>query len=119
MKAFVPCEVQDEVTGFKALITEMVFDPLAIREVNAEFSSGGYFIPKDFTVIAVTGDKLILVWGGLNSVYYLKAGETLHESLEENMAFYDVVDLTQRFSIKNKKAELDDLIAQLKKLYSE
>jgi hypothetical protein len=38
----------------------------------------------------------------------------LDESLEENMAFNDIVDLTGRFKIKNKKTEIDGLIAKLK-----
>jgi hypothetical protein len=118
MREFVPSQVKDEVTGYKGKITEMVFDPLKIQEVNAKFDAAGYIIPEDFSVIGVTADKKILIWGGVNSVYYLKKGEELDESLEENMAFNDIVDLTTRFKIKNKKTELDDLIAQLKKVYS-
>jgi hypothetical protein len=118
MKGLVPCEVEDEVTEYTGTITEIVFEPLKIREVNGKFEAAGYIIPEDFAVIAVTADKKILVWGGVNSVYYLKKGEELDESLEENMAFNDIVDLTERFKIKNKKAEVDDLITHLKKVYS-
>jgi len=117
LKGLVPCEVEDEVTGYTGKISELVFDPLKIREVNAKFEAAGYIIPEDFAVIAVTADKKILVWGGVNSVYYLKKGEELDESLEENMAFNDIVDLTGRLKIKNKTTELDDLITQLKKVY--
>jgi hypothetical protein len=118
MKGSVPCEVEDEVTGYTGKITEIVFDPLKIPEVNAKFEAAGYIVPEDFAVIAVTADKTILVWGGINSVYYLRKGEELDESLEENMAFNDIADLTGRFKIKNKKTELDDLVAQLNKVYS-
>lgn len=118
MKGLVPCEVEDEVTGYKGKITEMVFEPLKIQEINARFEAAGYIIPEDFAVIALTADKKILLWGGVNSVYYLKKGERLAKSLEENMAFCDIVDLTERFKIKNKKTEVDELIAQLKKTYS-
>ena len=119
MKGLVPCEVEDEVTGYKGKITEIVFDPLKIQQVNARFEAAGYIIPEDFAVIALTADKRILLWGGVNSVYYLKKREKLAKSLEENMAFYDIVDLTGRFKTKNKKTEVDDLITQLKKVYSQ
>ena len=118
MKGLVPCKVDDEVTGYTGKITEMVLDPLKIQEVNARFEAAGYIIPSDFAVIALTSNKKILIWGGLNSVYYLKKGEELDKSLEENMAFNDIVDLTGPFKIKNKKTEVDDLITQLKKVYS-
>ena len=85
LKASVPCEVEDEVTGYSGKITEMVFDPLKIPETNAKFEAAGYIVPEDFAVIGLTADKKILVWGGVNSVYYLKEGEELDESLEENM----------------------------------
>ena len=118
MKVFVPCKVEDEVNDYKTTITKMVFDPLKISEVNASFKTSGYIIPEDFAVIAVTSDETILIWGGVNSVYYLHKGEELDDSLEVNLAFNDIVDLTQSFKIKNKKTEIDDLIAQLKRLYS-
>ena len=117
MKAFVPCEVEDEMNDYKTTITEMVFDPLKITEINGRFEAAGYIIPEDFSVIAVTGDETVLVWGGVNSVYYLHKAEELDDSLEVNLAFNDIVDLTARFKIKNKKTEIDDLIAQLKQLY--
>jgi hypothetical protein len=118
MKDHVPCEVEDEVNRFKTRIIRVVFDPLRIPEVNAGFQAEGFIVPDDFAVIAVTADQKILMWGGLNSVYYLKKGEKLHKSLERNLAFNDIVGLTRHFKIKNKKAEVDELVAQLKKVYS-
>ena len=118
MKAFVPCEVEDELNNYKATITEIVFDPLKIKEVNARFEAAGYIIREDFAVIAVTGGGAIVVWGGLNSVYYLQKDEELDDSLEVNLAFNDIVHLTRRFKIKNKKTEIDDLISQLKQQHS-
>ena|SRR5882672_2550014 len=117
MKAFVPCDVADELNKYKAIITEVVFDPLKVKETNAQYTKAGYIIPDDFAVIALTADKKILLWGGLNSVYYLRKGERLHKSLEVNLAFNDIVDLTGRFKIKNKKPEIDDLLEQLKELH--
>ena len=119
MRAFVPCEVADELNSYEATITEVVFDPLKVQETNAHYAKSGYIIPKDFAVITLTADKRILLWGGINSVYYLQKGEELDKSLEMNLAFNDIVDLTQRFKIKNKKPEIDDLLAQLKELYEE
>jgi hypothetical protein len=116
MKAFVPCEVDDALNNYKATITEVVFHPLKIKETNARYAKAGYIIPPDFAVIACTADGKILLWGGLNSVYYLQKGEELDRSLEVNLAFNDIVDLTQRFKTKNKKAEIDELLAQLKAL---
>ena len=115
MKPFVPCDVQDEVTKYKGKIVDIVFDPLKTEEVNARFEAAGYHIPEDMLVIAITAEKKILVWGGLNSVYYLKKGERLHKSLEENLAFYDIVELTCKFKTRNKKVEIDELHEKLKK----
>jgi hypothetical protein len=117
MKAFVPCDVADELNKYKANISEVVFDPLKVQETNAQYTKAGYIIPDDFAVIALTTDKKILLWGGLNSVYYLRKGEKLHKSLEKNLAFNDIVDLTNHFKIKNKKPELDALLAQLHELH--
>jgi hypothetical protein len=109
--------VRPELNNYKATITQVVFDPLKVQETNARYAKFGYIIPKDFAVIALTADQKILLWGGMNSVYYLRKGEELDKSLEVNLAFNDIVDLTQRFKIKNKKLEIDDLLAQLKELY--
>jgi hypothetical protein len=118
MRAFVPCEVEDELNSYHGTITEVVFDPLKVKETNTRYVRAGYIIPEDFAVIALTADGKILIWGGMNSVYYLQKGEELDESLEVNLAFNDIVDLTGRFRTKNKKAETDELLAKLKETYS-
>ena len=118
MKAFVPCEVDDRLNNYKAKITEVVFDPLRIPEVNARFTAVGYHFSDDMQVIAVTEDGSILLWGGLNSVFHLRKGEKIEGIFDEkHLAFNDILDLTQRFKIKNKKVEIDELVARLKKTY--
>jgi len=118
MKAFVPCEVDDRLNNFRARIVEAVFEPLRIPEVNARFRAAGYDFTDDMQVIAVTEDSSILLWGGLNSVFHLRIGEKIEGAFDEKrLAFNDILDLTQRFKIKNKKVEIDELVAQLKKTY--
>ena len=117
MKAFVPCDVVDELNGYKCRIVEAVFDPLNIEEVNAKFKAQGYNFDDRMQVIAVTDDGSILLWGGINSIYHLKKGEQLTGAFS-SLAFADVLDLTQRFKIKNKKVELDALIEQLQEEYT-
>ena len=63
MRSLVPVEVEDEPTGYKTKIVEMVFDPMQIPETNARFQSAGFLIPDEMNVIAVNGDGTILVWG--------------------------------------------------------
>lgn len=118
MKAFVPCDVEDKINNYKCRIVEAVFEPLKIEETNARFAKQGFIIPDEFHVIAVNEDGTILLWGGMNSVYYLKKGEKLPGTLEGNLAFNDIRDLINRFKIKNKKPELDELMAAMKKKYS-
>jgi hypothetical protein len=118
MKAFAPCEVDDPLNNYKAKIVEVVFDPLRIPEVNGRFKAVGYDFGDDMQVIAVTEDGSILLWGGLNSVFHLRKGEKIDEAFDlKHLAFNDILDLTNRFKIKNKKVEIDELIAQLKKAY--
>ena len=118
MKAFVPCDVEDRLNQYKAKIVEVVYDPLQIPEVNARFSAAGYKFSDEMQVIAVTEDGAILLWGGFNSVFHLRKGETIAGPFDEkHLAFNDILDLTKRFKIKNKKAEIDELIATLKKKY--
>src|SRR3954453_8181573 len=118
MKAFVPCEVDDRLNKYKATIVEAVYDPLRVPEVNATFRAAGYDFADDMQVIAVTEDGSILLWGGLNSVFHLRKGEAIAGAFDEaRLAFNDILDLTNRFKIKNKKAEIDELIAGLKKKY--
>jgi hypothetical protein len=118
MKAFVPCDVDDRLNQYKAKIVEAVYDPLRVPEVNARFRAAGYDFADDMQVIAVTEDGAILLWGGLNSVFHLHKGETIAGAFDEkHLAFNDILDLTNRFKIKNKKVEIDELIADLKQKY--
>jgi hypothetical protein len=115
MKPFMPCAVEDRLNNYKCTIMEVVFDPLRIEEVNEQFQAAGYNV-KDLQVIAVNDDDSILCWGGLNSVYHLKKGETIVGAFD-NLAFNDIMCLTQKFKIKNKKVEIDAMVAQLKAKY--
>jgi hypothetical protein len=117
MKALVPCDVDDKFTGYKGRIVELVFDPRKVEETNARFEAAGFHIPADMQVVAVMENGSILMWGGINSLYYLAKGEHLHESLNYNLAFCDVRDLLNPFKLKNKKVELDELIAHLRAKY--
>ena len=118
MKAFIPCDVENQFKTYKTRIVEHVYDPLRIPEVHARFRAAGYEFSDDMQVIAVTADGEILLWGGLNSVFHLKKGEKIDGAFDEqHLAFNDILDLTERFKIKNKKVEIDEFIAQLKKTY--
>lgn len=119
MKAFTPCKVDDELNNYRANIIDVVFDPLRIPQVNDRFKAARYHIAEGMQVIAVNEDHSILLWGGLNSVFHLRKGEHIHGVFDEkHLAFNDILDLTERFKIKNKKAEIDELIAHMKKTYA-
>jgi hypothetical protein len=118
MKAFVPCQVDDPLNKYKATIVKVVYNPLCVPEVNATFKAAGYDFPDDMQVIAVTEDGSILLWGGLNSVFHLRKGETIAGMFDaKHLAFNDILDLTDRFKIKNKKVEIGELIAKMKSKY--
>lgn len=117
MKALVPVKVDDRLNNYNCTIVDVVFDPLNAAAINKKFENLGYNVPENFQVIAVNEDGSILMWGGINSVYHLKKGETLPGTLEGNLAFNDIRDLINRFKFKNKKAELDELMEGLKKVY--
>ena len=119
MRSLVPIEVEDELTGYKAKIVEMVFDPKRLTKVNKRFEAAGYIIPEKMSVIAVNEDGTILVWGGPNCVFWLRKGEPIADGWDDNLAFQDLGDLTHRLKIKNKKAEIAEMVAQLKKMFSE
>lgn len=120
MKAFIPCEVEDSLTHYKGTILDVVFDPLRVEEVNARFKADGYKFEDDMKVIALAADESILLWGGLNSVFHLRRGELINGVFDErHLAFQDLSELIDRFKIKNKKAELDDLIGQLERKYAD
>jgi hypothetical protein len=118
MRSLVPIEVEDEVTGYKTKIVEMVFDPVRLSQVNKRFAAAGYLIPEEMNVIAVNEEGTILVWGGANCVFWLRKGKPIAKGLEPNLAFQDLRDLTGQFKIKNKKAEIDEMLAQLKQTFS-
>ena len=118
IKAFIPCDVENQFRTYKTRIIEHVYDPLRIPEVHARFRAAGYEFSDDMQVIAVTEDGEILLWGGLNSVFHLRKGNKIDGAFDEHhLAFNDILDLTERFKIKNKKVEIDEFIAQLKKTY--
>ncbi len=118
MKAFIPCEVENQHKTYKTRIVEHVYDPLRVPEVNARFKAAGYDVGDEMQVIAVNEDGSILIWGGLNSVFHLRKDEKIDGVLDlKHLAFNDILDLTNRFKIKNKKPEIDELIAQLKQTY--
>ena len=118
MKAFVPCEVGDEITGYKGRIVQIVFDPLRIPEVNSGFAADGFNIDDGMQVIAVNEDGSILLWGGINSIFHLRRGEQIRGPFDErHLAFNDILDLTGRFKIKNKRVEIDELIEQMRQKY--
>ncbi len=115
MKPLMPCTVDDRVNKFKCTIKEVVFDPSRVEDVNKQFVASGYNLREDFDfkVIAVNDDDSILCWGGLNSVYHLKKGETIGGGFD-NLAFNDIVHLTEKFNIKNTKTEIKAMIAKLR-----
>lgn len=122
MKAFAPCDIDDHINKYKARMVNVVFDPLRVPKVNAIFRSAGYDVGDDDgnMVIAVNDDASILIWGGLNSVFHLRKGEKIGGAFDEaHLAFNDILDLTARFKIKNKKVEIDKLIADLKAKYGQ
>ena len=110
LRALVPCEVDDRLHNYKAKIVEVVFDPLRVPEVNGKFKAAGYDVPDDLQVIAATEDGSILLWGRINSVFHLRKGEKIGNAFGgKQVAFTDILDLTERFKIKNKKVEIDEL----------
>jgi hypothetical protein len=120
MKSLVPCEVENPHKTYKCRIVEVVYDPLRVEEVNERFKTAGYDVTDGTQVIAVNEDGSILIWGGLNSVYHLQKGEQIGGAFDlKHLAFGDILDLTGPFKIKNKKGEIDELIAQLSAKYGE
>ena len=119
MKALVPCDVSDEITGYRGRVSEIVFDPLRIEEINAPYEAQGFEVREGMQVIAECEDGSILLGGGLNSIFHLRKGEQIRGAFDEDhLAFQDILDLTGRFRIKNKRAEIDGLLAQLNHKYS-
>ena len=118
MKTIVPCDVEDEITGYRGRITEIVFDPVRIPEVNDRFKADGFNVDDGMQVIAVNEDDSILLWGGINSIFHLRRGERIKGAFDEqHLAFNDILDLTARFKIKNKRVEIEELIARMREAY--
>jgi hypothetical protein len=118
MKAFIPCDVENQHKTYRTRMVEHVYDPLRVPEVNGRFKAAGYDVDDQVQVIAVNKDGSILVWGGFNSVFHLAKDEKIGGALDlKHLAFNDILDLTNRFKIKNKKMEIDELIAKLKQTY--
>jgi hypothetical protein len=118
IKSLVPREVECKLTGYKTKVVEIVFDPFRIEHVNARFKADGYIFDDSMKVVAVTEDGSILLWGGLNSVYHIKRGETITGAFDEkHLGFQDLLDFTQPFKTKRKKVEIDEMLAKLKDAY--
>lgn len=119
LKHFVPCEIRDNGGEFRATMIDVVFDPLRIDSVNHAFRDAGYKFDETTTmVIAVNDDESILLWTGNSGVLQLWKGGS-DESPNERRAFNDILGLTFPFMIKNKKSEVDAMLAQLRSKYGE
>lgn len=119
IRSLVLREVECKLTGYKTKVVEIVFDPFRIEEVNARFKAEGYIFDDGMKVIAVTDDLSILLWGGLNSVYHVKRGETITGAFDEkHLGFHDLLDFTQPFKTKRRKVEIDEMLVKLKEAYA-
>jgi hypothetical protein len=117
LKPFVPCEVRDARSELHTKIVEIVFDPLRIDDVNRKFKAAGYEFDAETTmVIAVTDDDSILVWTGNSGVSQVRKSGSADRP-RERRAFSDILGLTFPFKIKNKKAEIDAMLAELRSVY--
>lgn len=106
MRPLVPIEVKDKLTGYTGIIVEMVFDPQRVAEVNEQFRAKGYPVPEDMSVIAVNNGGTILMWGGLNSVFWLRKSKPIKKGeWDKHLAFQDLGGLIYVYGckIKNKK----------------
>jgi hypothetical protein len=120
MRDLMPCDVDNPQYGYAARIVDIVLDPLRIEEVNRHFIEEGFSVDEGMQVIAKNEDGSILLWGGFNSIFHLRKGERISGAFDENhLAFDDILDLTARFKIKNKKPEIDALLAQLTAKYAD
>ena len=61
--------------------------------------------------------KLTLLYAEEFKLSAVKKGETIVGAFD-NLAFNDIISLTQKFNIKNKKVEIDAMVAQLKEKYT-
>jgi hypothetical protein len=117
LKSLVPVDVEDGLTGYKTKIIEVVFDPMHIAETNAKFRAAGFLIPDEMNVIAVIEGGAILLWQTtINCILWLRKGEPISKGWNANLAFQDLGDLTHPFKFKNKKPEIDEMVAHLKEM---
>jgi len=115
IKALVPRTINAQWNGRRIKVAEVVFDPLQIKKVNEKFTANGFILDDRKHVIAVNADCSILVWGGANSVFRLRAGERITGALDEKrLAFEDISHFTESFEVKVTKKEVDAMIAKLK-----
>lgn len=119
MKNVVPCDISSPDYSYRGRIVEVVFDPVRVPEINGRFRDTGYEVPEDCQVIAVNEDGSILLWGGLNSVYHLAKGERVHGDLDDDhIVFEDILDLTGPFKFRNRRDEINDLLARMREAYA-
>jgi hypothetical protein len=124
MKTLVPRDIECPPNNFKRRMVEVVFDPFAVKEVNDRFRAEGYLFDEASTddeqgtgVIARNDDGSILLWSGMNSVYCLAKGERITGFLDK-IAFDDIAHLVRLFPMKHTKAQINDMIEQLKRHYT-
>jgi hypothetical protein len=115
MRTLVPRTVKAQWSGRPIKVKAIVFDPLQLQKVNAKFTDDGFILDDRKYVIAVNADGSILVWGGANSVFRLRAGARITGALDEKrLAFEDISHFTDAFEVDATKKEVDAMIARLK-----
>ncbi len=115
IKALVPRTVKAQTDGRPVKVREIVFDPLQIKKVNARFTDEGFILDDKKYVIAVNADRSILVWGGANSVFRLRAGSRITGACDaRRLVFEDISHFTDAFEVEAAKKEVDAMIARLK-----
>jgi len=115
IKALVPRTIKAQTNGRPIQVREIVFDPLQIKKVNARFTDEGFILDDKKYVIAVNADPSILVWGGANSVFRLRAGARITRASDpRRLAFEDISHFTDAFEVEATKKEVDAMIAKLK-----
>lgn len=79
--------------------------------MNAQFAAEGYEIAGRAKVVARIEHDRILVWTGADDIFNLRKGETLDTyPLARYLAFQDVRDFLSSFKIRNKRAEVDEIL---------
>ncbi|HEY5913132.1 MAG TPA: hypothetical protein VJA21_21285 [Verrucomicrobiae bacterium] len=115
MRTLVPRTIKAQWNGRPIKVREIVFDPLQIKKVKAKFTEAGFILDDRKHVLAVNADGSILVWGGANSVFRLRAGARITGALDERrLAFEDIGHFTDAFEVDATKKEVDAMIGKLK-----